>query len=212
MVSNPQWRQPCADLRATVRRWLMMPDADGLMALAIFIDASPVCGDAALLDAVRQEIFKLTADSDAMLARFASAIQLFDQGAGWWNRLLLRENGIEQIDLKKAAIFPLVHGVRSLALAQRVTATGTADRIAALVAAGALPAGLGTDLVDSLQFFMGLRLQSGLAEIEMGQPVSGGVAPGRLSSLDRDLLKDTLSVVKRFKQLLRQRFHLDALG
>jgi CBS domain-containing protein len=46
----------------------------------------------------------------------------------------------------------------------------------------------------------------------MGQPVSGGVAPGRLSSLDRDLLKDTLSVVKRFKQLLRQRFHLDALG
>ena len=28
---------------------------------------------------------------------------------------------------------------------------------------------------------------------------------------DRDLLKDTLDVVKRFKTLLRQRFHLDAL-
>ena len=37
----------------------------------------------------------------------------------------------------------------------------------------------------------------------------GGVA--RLSSLDRDLLKDTLGVVKRFKALLRQRFHLDAM-
>jgi CBS domain-containing protein len=212
MVSNPQWRQHTADLRATVRRWLMMPDADGLMALSIFIDAEPVCGDATLLDAVRQEIFNLTTDSDALLARFASAIQLFDQGSGWWNRLLLRENGIEQLDLKKAAIFPLVHGVRSLALAQRVTATGTAERINALVAAGALPAALGTDLVDSLHFFMSLRLQAGLAEIEMGQPVSGGVAPGRLNSLDRDLLKDTLSVVKRFKLLLRQRFHLDALG
>jgi CBS domain-containing protein len=34
----------------------------------------------------------------------------------------------------------------------------------------------------------------------------------RLSSLDRDLLKDTLGVVKRFKTLLHQRFHLDSVG
>ncbi len=212
MVSNPQWRQSEADLRVTVRRWLMMPDADGLMALAIFLDASPVCGDAHLLEGVRNEIFTLAGDSDAMLARFAAAIQLFDQGNGWWNRLLLRENGIEQLDLKKAAIFPLVHGVRSLALAKRVAATGTADRVAALVAADALPAALGTDLVDSLHFFMGLRLQAGLAELDTGHAVSGGVVIAQLSSLDRDLLKDTLGVVKRFKQLLRQRFHLDALA
>jgi CBS domain-containing protein len=33
----------------------------------------------------------------------------------------------------------------------------------------------------------------------------------RLSSLDRDLLKDTLGVVKQFKVLLSQRFHLEAL-
>lgn len=212
MVSNPQWRQCVADLRVTVRRWLMMPDADGLMALAIFLDASPVCGDDHLLEAVRNEIFSLAGDSDAMLARFASAIQLFDQGSGWWNRLLLRENGMEQLDLKKAAIFPLVHGVRSLALARRIAATSTADRVAALVAADALPAALGTDLVDSLHFFMGLRLQAGLAELDTGHVVSGGVAINQLSSLDRDLLKDTLAVVKRFKQLLRQRFHLDALS
>ena len=212
MVSNPQWRQSEADLRVTVRRWLMMPDADGLMALAIFIDASPVCGDTSLLEGVRTAIFTLAGDSDAMLARFASAIQLFDQGNGWWNRLLLRENGIEQLDLKKAAIFPLVHGVRSLALAKRIAATGTAERVAALVAADALPASLGTDLIDSLHFFMGLRLQAGLAELDTGHAVSGGVAINQLSSLDRDLLKDTLGVVKRFKLLLRQRFHLDALG
>jgi CBS domain-containing protein len=33
----------------------------------------------------------------------------------------------------------------------------------------------------------------------------------KLSSLDRDLLKDTLGVVKLFKLLLHQRFHLEAL-
>jgi CBS domain-containing protein len=45
----------------------------------------------------------------------------------------------------------------------------------------------------------------------MGRSVAGGIDPEQLSSLDRDLLKDTLGVVKRFKQLIRQRFHLDNL-
>ncbi len=70
---------------------------------------------------------------------------------------------------------------------------------------------MGADLTDSLHFFMGLRLKVGLAELDMGKPVSGAIDVARLSSLDRDLLKDTLGVVRRFKSLLRQRFHLDVM-
>ena len=46
----------------------------------------------------------------------------------------------------------------------------------------------------------------------MNRPVSGGIQVSKLSSLDRDLLKDTLAVVKRFKLLLGQRFHLDMIS
>ena len=38
-----------------------------------------------------------------------------------------------------------------------------------------------------------------------------GIALDKLGSLDRDLLKDTLAVVKRFKVYLRQHFHLDVI-
>ena len=55
------------------------------------------------------------------------------------------------------------------------------------------------------------RLKAGLKELEMGRPVSGEADPKEMSSLDRDLLKDSLTVVKRFKATLRQRFRLDAL-
>ena len=79
------------------------------------------------------------------------------------------------------------------------------------MADGKLEAGMGTDLTDSLHFFMGLKLKAGLTELDTGQAVTGTVNVARLSSLDRDLLKDTLGVVKRFKTLLRQRFHLDAM-
>ena len=211
MVNNPQWRHAAGDFGETVRRWLLMPTPDSLMALAIFLDAHVVCGDASLLVQVRDSLFALVNDNDALLARFAAAINAFDSAQGWWSRLFAADDGREQLDLKKAGTFPLVHGVRSLALAHRVTATGTAARIEALVAQGALSAAMGTDLVDSLHFFMGLKLKLGLAALDIGRKAEGGVAVDKLSSLDRDLLKDTLGVVKRFKALLRQRFHLDAL-
>lgn len=213
MLNNPAWRMPAQAFGETLRRWLLLPSAETLMALAIFMDAHAVAGDAALLAEVRAQFLRLTADNDAMLARFAAAIGAFDSGSGgWWQRLLARDDGSQALDLKKAGTFPLVHGVRSLALAHGIAATGTAERVQALVAAEVLPAALGTDLVESLHFFMGLKLKLGLQALARGaQPERSLAATEGLSSLDRDLLKDALTVVKRFKLLLRQRFHLDAL-
>ena len=211
MVSNPDWRGTVAGFGQRVRQWLLQPEGDSLMQLAIFLDAHAVAGDAALLAAVREGVAALAVDNDAVLARFASAVENFGGPAGWWSRLFGLGDEGRAISLKKAGIFPIVHGVRSLALARHVAATGTADRIAALVEGGSLDAALGDELLQSLHFLMGLRLKAGLAEIDTGRPVTGNVDPERLSSLERDLLKDALAVVKRFKALLHQRLRLDVL-
>ena len=101
--------------------------------------------------------------------------------------------------------------INGLALAHQVRATSTAARVQALVGLGALSPGEGEDLAEALHVFMALKLKAGLAEQEQARPVSGTVVVQQLSSLDRDLLKDALGVVKRFQQLLRTRFHLGAL-
>ena len=212
MVSNPQWCQSVTDFSQMVRLWWMTASPDNLMALAIFLDADAVCGDTALLEQVRAAVFELAADNDAMLARFASAINLFGGNGAWWNRLfLMGDQGKEPLDIKKLGTFPLVHGIRSMALAQHIRVTSTAERVEALIAAGKLPEKLAADLMDSLHFFMGLKLKVGLEALETGNAASGGILVEKLSSLDRDLLKDTLGVVKQFKVLLNQRFHLEAM-
>jgi len=212
MVSNPAWRHSEDDFARTVRDWLFAPTADNLMSLAIFLDAHSVAGDASLLSGVREQIWRFATDNAGTLGRFAGAIDAFSSSSGWWNRILhLGDGGKEQLDLKKAGIFPLVHGVRSLAFERRIAATSTADRIEALLAGGHLPADLGTDLVESLHFFMGLKLRTGLQALEQGRPAGSGIALDKLGSLDRDLLKDTLAVVKRFKAYLHQHFHLDVI-
>jgi len=196
MVSNPDWRHSEDGFARTVREWLFAPTPDHLMLLA----------------GVREQVWRFAHDNAGTLGRFAGAIDAFSTDSGWWNRLLHRgDGGKELLDLKKAGIFPIVHGVRSLAFEHRITVTGTAERIEALLAGGHLPADLGPDLVDSLHFFMGLKLRAGLQALEQGRAAGSGVALDKLGSLDRDLLKDTLAVVKRFKAHLRQHFHLDVL-
>jgi CBS domain-containing protein len=213
MVSHPAWRQGAIDFSRTARRWLLMPDAEGLMSLAIFLDARPVCGDAALLEQVRGEVFDLATDSDAMLARFAAAIEAFSDSSGWWNRWLpTADHGKPTIDIKKLGLFPLVHGVRSMALALRVREVGTVERIDALQAAGALSPAMGRDLADSLHFFMELKLKTGLAASGAESSASNTVRLDELATLDRGLLDAALGVVKEFKALLRHRFHLDAIS
>ncbi len=227
MVSRPAWRRSAADFSRQARLWWYEPTEEHLMALAIFLDAHAVAGDSSLLEAVRSAVFAAASDHDASLARFAAAVNFFGggeghghhaigsangSGSGWWDRLrALGDSRHEALDLKKAGLFPLVHGVRSLALAHRVRATSTAARVEALCAAGHMPERLGNDLMDSLHFFMGLRLKAGMRSMQSGQAPTDRVAVEQLSSLDRDLLRDTLAVVKQFKALLRQRFHLDAV-
>jgi CBS domain-containing protein len=211
MLNNPQWRMPLARFAAEIREWLLMPSPESLMKLAIFLDAHAVCGDERLLDRLRAAVMSSVADNDATLAHFAGAIDAFGTSEGWWNRLLGMGDSGKVLDIKKEGVFPIVHGVRSLALAERLTEAGTEARIAGLGAAGVLTAPECAELSESLNFLLGLRLKAGLAEMDAGQPVTGSVALATLSSLERDLLKDALDVVKRFKQLVRRRFKLDSL-
>ncbi len=208
MVRNAAWRGTQAQWGERIRAWLHEPGGEQLMQLAIFLDAHAVAGDPQLLAPLRRQALD-GGSNDALVARFALAIDAFGNPGGWWNRLLgLHDDA--PINLKKAGIFPIVHGVRSLALAQRIAATSTAERLAALTEAGVLDAQIGQELLQSLHFLMQLRLQAGLAELQTQRAVTGQVDPTRLRSLERDLLKDALSVVKRFKVVLHQRLRLDA--
>jgi signal-transduction protein with cAMP-binding, CBS, and nucleotidyltransferase domain len=210
MVSNPDWCKCLSEFAEMTQLWLLQPGPDSLMKLAIFMDAHAICGDETLLQDLRHAQTRFGTDNDPMLARFASAIDTFGSSNGWWNRLLGLDNA-ERMNLKKEGIFPLVHGIRSLALAHQVMATGTVARIEALVFMGKLPAELGTDLTDSLHFFMGLKLQAGLAELDAGRPVSGAIEVARLSGLDREVLKFALGIVRKLRGLLHLRFRLDIL-
>jgi len=212
MVTNPLWCQSLAGFRETIGHWLFGGEAEGTMNLAIFLDARAVAGDASLLANARDHALNLAIGSNSYLARMASAINQFSEPAsGWWGRITkLQTSEPETFDLKKIGTFPIVHGARALALEHRLDALGTAERLQTLANLQALPAALVRDLIETLHLLMALKLRNNLRQRSLGEPVSNLVQLDSLGTLDRDMLKDALVIIKQFKQHLRLHYRLEA--
>ena len=210
IVTNPLWRQPVAGFREAIRGWLMGGDPEGPMRLAIFCDAAPVAGDESLLAELRDFLDVLAADNDAYLARFAAAADQFHEPGHWWSWLTGHRDE-HALDLKKLGIFPIVHGVRTLALQHHVRELGTAARLARLAELRRIDAGFARELLGALHFLMAIRLAHQLRQREAGLMPGNEVRPSDLELTERVPLRDALSVVKRFRTWLRQHFRFDTL-
>ncbi|MEP9352578.1 putative nucleotidyltransferase substrate binding domain-containing protein [Xanthobacter sp. KR7-65] len=216
MLSRPLWCQPLARFKDTLRHWIFGgpegPDRDGPMNLAIFLDAAPVAGNVGLLAAARGHVDFLMMNDQGYFARFAQAVERFGESGSWWSRLPgLTGRAAAEIDLKKLGIFPLVHGVRALALEHRIGALGTADRLKALVATGHMEENFARDLTDALRLLMGLKLASNLRQIAEGRSPGNAIRLSDLGTLDRQGLKEALAIVRGFKQWLARHYRFDAL-
>ena len=72
-----------------------------------------------------------------MSEAFARAIEQFThEEGGWWSRLPGPSGrAAAEVDLKKLGLFPVVHGVRALALEAGLAEVGTVARLEALARA-----------------------------------------------------------------------------
>ena len=202
MVSNAVWRGAASTWIERISSLRGDTSADGLMRAAIMIDAQPVAGDLQLFEPVRDAL--LTLGRDALwLHQFVLPALEFHTPLTLFGGL--RGKG-SAVDLKKGGIFPVVHGVRLMAVERGLRCTSTFDRIDALVEQGALSAQLGTDLRQSFAIMLRVRLGQQLEAAREGEVPTNEVQLARMRRLDRDLLRDALRVVKDFQSFLSSRY------
>ena len=156
----------------------------------------------------RNTFFRRIQDNEIFFAHFAKAALRFDTPLTFFGRL----KDSAGLDIKKAGVFPIVHGVRSIALESKVAETNTFKRLEQLVENGVLQKELADNLSEALSYFVQVRLQQQI-ERYSGDPTELDETPNEvniklLTALERQLLRDALSVVKDFKKYLVQRYHL----
>ena len=204
MVRNPVWSKTLADFRDDFRRWLALGDESGVMNIAIFIDAEAVAGDPELLSAAKHDLFETMRGERLHLARFARAVDAFPTPIGFFNNLVTSKAEGDALDLKKGGVFPIVHGVRALALEKGLTETNTAARIAQLAELGTLEPQFARELTEALRYLMTMKLDAEIAE----HASTGLVRPRELTTMERDALRDAFQVAKRLREIVRRHFNL----
>jgi len=213
VIGNPVWSQPVASFIWQMKDWLLAQSADGAMNLAIFFDATRVAGPPEPLARAKAALVDLLRGEKALLARFAHLTETFaTPNLGVLSSLMATIGvGTEEIDIKRAGTFPIVHGVRTLAVEKAVLTSATKDRITALVEASILEPNFGQELLSALWVFMEFRLRAQLRALHHGRPAQETVVRlDEITAADRDILRDALRIVRQFREFIRFRYNLAA--
>ncbi|WP_435979962.1 DUF294 nucleotidyltransferase-like domain-containing protein [Psychrobacter sp. DM4] len=210
MMNNPIWRQELKSFKAQISLWFKNTDPMHSVYLSSILDGEYICGDKDLLTQIRAHLQIAHQRSEPMFVRqFARVALQFGDTGQWWQKFapLIGKPTRRDIDLKKSGLFPLVHGIRTLALEHDIfEVTSTKERLKALVAARMFNKERAETLAEALEFFMAQRLAVALSTDDK---YARQVDPITLSALERDALKECLAVVKSFKNQLSHHYHLE---
>lgn len=212
MVSNPEWCLTLSDFKQQLGDWLTSPTADSLMKISILMDAEAVTGSAKLLAELKQTLFNWVASNQHFLPHFAKPVLMFDAPVNFFGHWVKdKPTGQTNIDIKKVGIFPIVHGVRCLAVKHGLSQTNTHWRIKALMDRGVFDKTFGFELGEVLNFMNTLRLESMIQQINCEKIPDNLIQVTRLSSLQQDLLKEGFKVVDRLKQRVDHQLKVSAV-
>ncbi|MDG1157116.1 MAG: putative nucleotidyltransferase substrate binding domain-containing protein [Litorivicinaceae bacterium] len=211
MVSNPEWSLTVSGWKRVMKSWTQDMSEETQMKMAISLDGHFVAGNKTLFEELSLWAHENLRGNDIFLAHFAQPVMNFGVPLTLFGNVKTDAQGL---DIKKGGIFPLVHGVRALALKYRCRQTNTYRRIEELVQKGAIHEHLGRNLESALSLFMQLRLQTQLEQLDESGTDDGSLVTHNrilvkpLNRLDRDLLREALHVIKEFKEWLSLELHI----
>ncbi|MDY7219219.1 DUF294 nucleotidyltransferase-like domain-containing protein [Denitrificimonas sp. JX-1] len=210
MVSNPEWVNSTTQWAEKLTQWSQSYAGEATLNLAIASDSKPVAGNTALFKVARNTFFRRIADNEIFFSHFAKAAIRFDTPLTFFGRL----KNSAGLDIKKAGVFPIVHGVRTIALENKIAETNTFRRLEILLEQGVINKELVNNLAEALSYCVHIRLQQQIERYNPDDPTAIDENPNELNikalnAMERQLLRDSLAVVKDFKKYLIQRYHLN---
>ncbi len=207
MVSNSYWCKHKEAYKKELERWIYEPDEESFINFSIFFDARFIAGDSSLIRDLKDEIFKnFDGKNDIYLSHFAKLTLLFDTPVGFFSSLFKKDR---HIDIKKAAIFPIVQGIRTLSLKYKIKEISTIERIEKLYQKNILKKSQKDELIEAFEILSTIRMKSSIEKIDKKIKPNNIIDIDLLTKIERDMLKDCLQIVNNFKKFISQTFYLE---
>lgn len=198
MATTPRWRQPRHVWRSYFDGWIARPDPEAQMLASVMFDLRPIGGERSLFENLQKETLAAARANSIFVAHMISNSLKHTPPISLFRGFALIRSGEHknQVDLKHSGVVPVVDLGRVYALKGALEEVNTRDRIVAAGAAGVLsPSGL-AELLDAYDLIADTRLRHQAAQIRKGEAPDNFMAPGQLSDLERNHLRDAFMVVK----------------
>lgn len=208
MATNPKWRQPAKVWQQYFDGWVDTPKPKALLNSSVFFDLDTICGDANLLDTVREKLLRKTQNNSLFIAHLSKNALGLRPPLGFFRDFVLKQNGKHKatLDLKHNGIAPIVDLARIYALSQGISAVNTIERIKQAAGTAAITKASADNLIDAYEFLGILRVKHQANKLMKGLEADNYLSPKELSKLEREHLKDAFKVIKTLQDSRQANF------
>lgn len=210
MASNPKWRKPYRTWREYFDRWIDTPEPEEVLRATIFFDFRPVYGRMEFGEDLRDHLTGRARSEGIFLLHLAKDFLSGRSPLTIFKAFQVEKEGKHKncLDLKKQGLTPFVNFARLMALRHGIQETNTLERIEALAKGDLIPRALYLETRDAYEFQMQLRLVHQLRLLEANQPANNFVDPTELSDVEKQTLKESLSVIGRIQSHVKSEFSI----
>ncbi|TLM65191.1 MAG: NUDIX domain-containing protein [Deltaproteobacteria bacterium] len=208
MADNPHWRGRLADWRERIRGWVAGGEPQQIRDSSIFFDLAPLAGDETLAAELRAIICDEVSDQPAFLYQMMALDVRGRVPLGLFGGFSPERGGEHagKLSLKLGGLIYLIDCIRIFALDKGIHATGTLDRLQALVEHHVFTAETADNIRAAFEALAFLRLRQEIAQLEAGLPPGHHIDPNTLSKTDQELLREAFQAVSKLQEATKRYF------
>ena len=210
MARNNFWRRSASEWEKVLFSWLQNPRPENILNGSMCFDMRTLYGDTRLEQELKQKMADFFKKDQMFLTRLAGNLLRFKPPVGLFGRLKTSHEKEHRgkIDIKKAGIFAMTEGIKTMAMEAGQMYGGTHERVQALVKQGVLEQVMADDLEASYNFLVFLRLRCQVEAIRAGLEPDNYITLARLNHMEKGRLKLAFEEVKAFQDFLEVHFRM----
>ena len=205
IASDPQWCQPLGVWKDRYIAWLKGESVAGVVEGERFFDIRSGYGHEPLLEEIRTTIVKGARTYHGYLAYAVENSTTWRAPLTVFRDVIVEEDGKQEslFDIKEQGLAPYIHFARILALHYGVRETNTLARLTILAKEGRLDSELAGRVQEACEIQMHIQLIHQLHQVEIGCLPDSFIVPGKLSELEKKMLRDGFELVDELNEVLQ---------
>ncbi len=210
MAGNPALCLTLEEWEEKFDNWIRMPEPQALLNATIFFDFRPLYGKFNLAERMRLTLLRHTRNNPLFLRMLAGNAVSILPPLGKFRDFVTDADPDHPgtIDLKKYGARLFIDAARIFAMAHKVSATNTVQRLRLAAAAMHTPPEEAAAAVDAFNFIQLLRLRHQHSEQAQGREGDNLITPDDLNEVDRRILKEAFRQARKLQQRLKLDYQL----